>query len=342
MRTEILLCRSLALAATTVLCLCVAGGAAAEQHHDRQRTDAGGDHGAHRATDTGIAVPMGHAGHGMVVTGDDIPHAMGDMGRMSSNVHEVHLASTQQVNAHRTTIYTLLVALDIDRRHNRDRLRQVRDQFARVQRGLRDGDATQGLDGIENASMRVKLQEVDVYWSRYDEIVERILATPTPSADQLAALTTADANLQRSLRRMAEAAEHHSYGGGHSILLPTVRHAELLIATLQELAAQYLFLASGYEAAGAHHTMRQTAAEFDSVLDALSYGDHELHVLQAPTPEIRAQYDSVRVHWHECWATIEAMSASPSADPQVVGSLLGLVEQVSAEVEAAVALYHSL
>lgn len=346
---------ALAMSAIAALVAIAAGDAVAGHRHDHVVGHAADNgHTAHRAS--GSVMPMEDGAHqaaaGHVAAtpglagGAHAGHAMPDMqemGAMSSNVHEVHLATTQQLLAHKTTIYALLVALNIDRERSRASLLEAREQFGEVQAGLRDGDAQRGLDGTDNAALRVTIQEVDIHWSRYDAVIRQILEQPTVTVGHVTMLTAADAELHRSLRTMAEAAERYSYGGrGHSILLPTVRHAQRLSAMLQQLVADYLLVAYGHDAAASDQALRRTAAEFDMVLDALTHGDDQLRVLGAPTPEIRAQYSRVRSQWHECWAAIEAMSVHRSTDSGMIGDVMAQVERVAAEVEAAVELYHHL
>lgn len=323
--------RGLAAAAATILVISSAGVAMAQENEARSPMD---HNGGNRASGTVMGVGMDD-----VQVGLDMPQ----MDTMSSNVHEVHLAAHQRVLAHKATIYTLLVALNIDHQQNLDLLMEVRERFAQVQQDLSNGDVDNRLDGSKLSSVHVSLLEVDVYWARYEAVIDRLIQQPALSAVEMSMLKTADANLQRSLGRMIEMAERLSYGGrGHSILLPTVRHAQLLSAMLQDLAADYLMLASGHDTVGANLAMREKAAQFDAVLHALLHGDDELRVLGAPTSEIREQYDRVQAHWLECWAAIQAMSASPDADPVEIAGLLGQVDQVAEQVDAAVALYHEL
>ena len=326
--------RGLAAAAATILVISSTGGVTAQDNETHSQM---GRTGGHRTSGQVMGVGMDD-----VQVGLDM-HGMPQMGTMSSNVHEVHLAAHQRVLAHRATIYTLLVALNIDRQQNLDLLMEVRERFAQVQHGLSNGDVAHGLDGSDLSSVQVSLLEVDVYWGRYEAVIDRLIEQPALSAVEMSMLKTADADLQRSLGRMIETAERLSYGGrGHSILLPTVRHAQLLSAMLQDLAADYLMLASGHDTVGAYLAMREKAAEFDAVLHALLHGDGELRVLGAPTAEIREQYNRVQAHWLECWSAIRAMSASPNADPVEIAGLLGQVDQVAEQVDAAVALYHGL
>ncbi len=316
---------------------------------------ADGDHAMpNMSTDGAMSMPMDDEGSGEHGTATHDGDAMGahgghtmpdmqTMGALASNVHEVHLAATQRVLAHKTTIYALLVALGIDRGQNSALLRQAQGQFEQVQAGLRDGDAGQGLDGLDNSAMRVELQTVDIYWSRYDAVIQQILDQPALAVEHITMLTVTDADLHRSLKRMAEAVEHHSYEGrGYSILLPTVRHAQHLSAMVQELAAEFLLVAYGHDMAASEQALRDTAAEFDLVLDALTNGNHELHVLGAPTPEILAQYDRVRGQWQRCWSAIESMSTNHRLDPGMIDAVLTQVERVAVEVDVAVGLYHFL
>lgn len=329
----------LSVAVAAILVVSSTGVTIAQQSQDHSGMSHGGGHGAPVPSEGGMPMADGdNGGH----TGHDM-QAMDAMGAMASNVHEIHLAATQPVIAHRSTIHALLVALDIDPARNLELLDEAREHFSQVQSGLGTGDAQHGLDGSDHSSVRRSLQEVNLSWTRYDAVIQQIVAQPPLSAAQLTMLEIANADLHNALRNMIETTELNSYGGrGHSILLPTVRHAQLLSATLQELAAGYLALASGHRSAGAYREMRDSAAEFDTVLDALLNGDHELRVLGAPTPELREQYSRVRLHWLDCWAAIEVMSASPSADPEMIASVLARVDQVASEVDAAVALYHGL
>ena len=362
--------RALVTCAATMLVAVMGGDAAAGHSHDHSDMTMmpDGEPAAHMSSDGamdmpldhegsgahGAAMPGGngmgaHAGHGMPddnTMGAHAGHAMPDMqmmGTLASNVHEVHLATTQRVLAHKTTIYALLVALGIDREQNSELLRQARSQFEHVQVGLQHGDDAHGLEGIANPTLRVKLQEVDIYWSRHDTVIRQIVEQPALAVEHVAMLTVTDSDLQRSLKSMAEAVEHYSYNGrGYSILLPTVRHAQHLSAMLQELAADFLLVAYGHDIAASERALRDTAAEFDQVLDALTNGDHELRVLGAPTPEILAQYNRVRRQWQQCWSAIESLSVDDRSDPSMIGEVLTEVERVVVEVDLAVGLYHYL
>ncbi len=348
MRSSLDLRRGLAVSAVAIFLTTGSGPAAAQGGHPGEGVMPPGD-----AMSTNHEMTMDHEGGGPGaakpegdVSGVHQGHGMPDMetmGSIAANVHEVHLAATQRVLAHKTTIHALLVALGIDRERNSALLRQAQSQFEHVHAGLRDGDPAHGLEGIADMSVRVKLQEVHIYWSRYDAVIAQILSQWRVTAEQITMLTETDADLQRSLKAMAEAVERHSYAGrGSSILLPTVRHAQHLSATLQQLSAAFLLVAHGHDIAASELALRQTAAEFDTVLEALIQGDHELHVLGAPTPEILAQYARVREKWQQCWSAIEQVPAGRRSDPGMIDSVLTQVEQVAAEVEMAVGLYHYL
>lgn len=348
--------RGLTMFAVTILAAVASGDAVAQhnQHNSEMTMPPGGAPAAQMNANGDMEMPMGHDGGDGAGTampdGDSMgaqgDHAMPDMqtmGTLASNLHEVHLAATQRVLAHKTTIYALLVALGIDRERNSALLRQAQGQFEQVQAGLRDGDEARGLEGSVNSTLRVKLQEVDIYWSHHSAVVQQILDQPTSAVGHVTMLTITDADLHRSLKSMAEAVERYSYEGrGYSILLPTVRHAQHLSAMVQQLAADFLLVAYGHDVTASEQALRATATQFDLILDALTNGNSELHVLGAPTPEILAQYGQVRTQWRECWSAIEAMPAGHHSDPGMIGSVLSLVERVAVEVDVAVGLYHYL
>ena len=305
-------------------------------------------HGGHAHASGPVAeMPGGQAMDAMAAAADSHGMHSGDemqaMGNAAPNVHELHMASSQRMLAHNATIYALMAALGVERDLNLMLLRQTRDEFQRVQDGLRHGDAAAGLPGIDHPEIVAAMDNVGRVWSRYRTVVDQILERSDVTVQHVTALTLADAPLHEALAGMADAVEYYSYQGrGFSVLLPTVRHAEHLNTVLQELVADYLLVAYRHDVDRTDRPLEARRDEFDRLLVALMEGDPELRVLGAPTPEIMGQFARVQLVWQECWNAIATVPTDRLADPATIASVRARVERLSGEVAAAVDLYHFL
>ena len=84
----------------------------------------------------------------------------------------INLSGKQRMLTQKMSKEFLLVAYGYEQEENKLALLETYSLFERTLKGLRDGDATLGLPGTEQAEIRDQLAVVNDLWTRFKPIVE--------------------------------------------------------------------------------------------------------------------------------------------------------------------------
>lgn len=97
----------------------------------------------------------------------------------------VNVAGRQRMLTQRMSKDILLLAIKVDSEASRKDLKWARDLFEKSLKGLLDGDATMNLPSTTNPEIRAQLAQVASEWKSFAGLVDDVLASDTPPAQDL-------------------------------------------------------------------------------------------------------------------------------------------------------------
>jgi hypothetical protein len=305
------------------------------------------NHGAHTAakapamTDMGSREMSGMDSREMTETGS---HKM-DMGvhNMNNREHSLHLAARQTMLTQKISKEFVLVALGIDPEQNAASLRQSREQFDRVLKGLRQGDDGLYLAPMDAPEVLRRLGELERVWPSFDAVLAQIATTHQIAQHDVSAALDFDPKLLETATRAVDAYERKvSEGRTHSILVFATKHSERLGMLSQKLAKEFLLIAYGYRVEINKMQLQKSIKVVDKILAGLANGDLELKLLPAPNSKIAARIREIQAHWKQIHPMLDAAVAANGPAPTELRKVVSECNGLLAQVEPLIDLYEAL
>lgn len=245
---------------------------------------------------------------------------------LSSADRSINLAGRQSLLIEQMTNGTMLAVLGIDRDQNVSGVRSSRDLFNSTLYGLRHGDAELGLSATTMPEVLAELARVEGLWPRYDQTLQSIVTSLMNSADvterHVRELSDVHASMIEAVDRAVDAYERYSLGGAfHSMRSSTLNGAGHLRSQSQMMLGQLLAIAYDDRGEQNRRLLGEAASDFDRTLIGLIEGDPELHLLAAPTAEIRAEIAKVQRLWTEVRPIVERVAAGGAVDTQTITTI---------------------
>lgn len=255
----------------------------------------------------------------------------------------IELANEQRLLSQRLIKQLLLVALDVDKAQNIEKMRQDQETFDAVLRGLRDGDPQLKLAGTADPAILDKLRRAEEIWPLLNAVIRETLDGGTVAPGQLT--TAADLNLPllRTLDETVDAYQEASRSTGlFSVLRVAIDLAVQQQLLSQKMSKEFFFIARGHDVARSRRQLTDTIDQFDTSLSALIEGDPQRSLLPAPTPRIKAQLRSVQRLWQIFQPLLESGLRSDQIPTETVRQIAEMNLVLQQEMGAAVDMFEAL
>ena len=262
--------------------------------------------------------------------------------RSDSN-RSLTMAGRQWLLIERMTNSALLAALGVDASPSLSTVHWSQDRFDGMQRELRDGDPHLGLTTTTRPETLETLDQVDLHWLRYDAIFREIVASAAISETQIRALTQSHAATIEAVGQMVGSFEHFVNGANHhTILSSSIDGTGQLRARTQLVLRGLLTVAYHKNAVEQRQVLAQSTRDFERTLKGLIHGDSELHLLSAPTQEIRDELMKVDQMWNEVRPILASAADGQAVTNEEIATVAQYANDMALPLTMALLMYLSL
>ncbi len=241
------------------------------------------------------------------------------------------------------SVHVLLIALGVDVEQQVKALTESREEFLKVLHALRNGNEEAGVPVIDDRDLTKALIEIEGSWPQFDQIVQAALKTKKVKGENVAALAALNGPLLAATEEAAEAfAKRIGVGNTGSILMPITDQAEQQTLRLQQMFKHSLLIVYGHQPSDNQAALAGHLAQFDRVLIGLRYGDPELKLLPAVTPQISAQLDRVIAPWGQAKSLYGRMANGGALEGEALEQFARQSDALYQEVEKVADMYEKL
>ena len=243
----------------------------------------------------------------------------------------INLSGKQRMLTQKMSKEVLLVALDIDKEANLKNLKATHDLFDKTLKGLKDGDASLGLDATKKPKIKKQLDKVAGLWADFSKPIQGVISAGSASADQVGAVASNNINLLKEMNKAVKFYETDAAGKDvNPALAVAINLSGKQRMLTQKMTKEYLLVLNGTDADANKENLKGTVGLFDKTLNGLIAGDDSLGLPAAPNDEIKAQLEKVKGMWAGFKSQIEA---GESAKQQVANDNLPLLKEMNAAVQ---------
>lgn len=258
----------------------------------------------------------------------------------------INLALSESMLTHKMTKELLLAALGVEKQRNLARLESSRSLFGRTLVGLQEGDVELGLIGSDNDEFLKGLDRVRQYWVLFDTTLRMTVKTGDVTKDQIGSVASLtppmyDA-LEKSTKVLQEEGAKKRTANIISILEVAIGVAAEQRMLTQRMTEEFLLVSYGHEPKRNRKKLKATMERFQHNLNGLMDGDPEMHLVRAPTPEIRAQLQKVQRIWDELSPPLKKVADGGQADPASIGIAARMNLPLLKATNMAVFMYEAL
>ena len=252
------------------------------------------------------------------------------------------LLETQDLLNQRAAVEALLIALDVDRDANLQRLARSRDQLGRAVAGLRQGDTD--LTAFRDIDLLGLVEQAEQVWTTMDATLADCLAAPSACNSRVGPIAESSIAFQQAIVDLGEATRSISRNmDSYSMLEVAVQAVGGTRILSQQMSKEFLLIASGHQADRNRYGLQQDMETFGDRLVALQDGNFDLLLLPAPTPEIRAQLRRIDDIWQlEYRPLLDSAFGSGSVPRDALTGLAEVNLRLLQEIESAAAMYSRL
>ncbi len=252
-------------------------------------------------------------------------------------------AQNQLVLAEKMGKELVLIALDVDTERSLKNLESSRAQFERTLKGLRDGDAGLGLPGSTNRDFIDNLGKAGELWLVYDATIRASFRSGRITADQVGTVADLTAPITAAMESAVAVLERESSEGRLvSLLDATIELAGRQRLLTQKMSREFLLIAYGHEVEKNRSQLKESIAQFDRTLDGLISGNTELHLVPAPSAEIKAQMRKVARIWDAFLPILANAAKGGEIDRDTIARMASTNEPLLEAASAARLSYNSL
>ena len=235
---------------------------------------------------------------------------------------------------------TILIALGVDKAESAEALRRDRDAFDQLLQLLRDGDRSLKLAPLTDRQLLIQLKEVERLWGSFNAQIEPGMAAGGFERAGLEEIMRWETSLVMALRQFAQA---------YRSAVPELRVHSLHLNTRAVVVKQpllarfmlkdFLLIAYEHDVSKTRLALTKSYSQLDRSFQALLYGDSELQIIPAPTPEIEAQIEMAQSHWRSFESIIKAAAKGKTISKEQVTEVTNRYRTMLAAIEETITMY---
>ncbi len=256
------------------------------------------------------------------------------------NIQSFTLAERQLLLIERMTNSALLEILEIDASPRLKSIHWSRDRFGKMQTNLLEGNARLGLRPTTEPKILETLDKTELEWRRYDAIFGKIVASGKVSRTEIIALTASHASTTDALKKTVNSYRYFVNGGRHhSILSSTINGTGRLRASAQLVLRELMMAVYSKYAMQERHTLARSTKDFDQTINGLIFGDPEIGLLAAATPEIKRELLKVHLMWKEVRPILDAAAAGTAITNDKIAIVARYANKMAVPLTMALIMY---
>eukprot|EP00238_Polyblepharides_amylifera_P000310 CAMPEP_0196573578 /NCGR_PEP_ID=MMETSP1081-20130531/3457_1 /TAXON_ID=36882 /ORGANISM="Pyramimonas amylifera, Strain CCMP720" /LENGTH=346 /DNA_ID=CAMNT_0041891335 /DNA_START=156 /DNA_END=1196 /DNA_ORIENTATION=+ len=224
----------------------------------------------------------------------------------------------QRMYCQKVTKEILLIYLEHEIEDNLWLLKDSVEKFEYIQRALRFGDHQLYIPPTTDQETLEHLNFVDQLWKPFEEEIRIVLTKGYVNQSDIEFISTLEPPLEIELLTLLHLYEGLAEQVDSTGEIPLPRATVLAIEyagsqrlLCQKMVADYLFVVIGYEEEEHMAGLQEDVAEFDNVMQALYYGDTEIGLHAAESPDLIIWLDRCS----EIWEGENGFKAVMSAEP---------------------------
>ena len=256
---------------------------------------------------------------------------------------KINLAGRQRMLSQRMAKAVCFVSQGIHPEKFREQALAAHDQFAKGLAGLRNGDPDLDLPEETGPIILVALTQVDEIWETYSMLIRK--AVSRESVDPVTLESISDISvpvLQQAHKAVGKFEQRYASTEIHPSLALAINMSGRQRMLTQRAAKEFCMIAAGIDVEGHRAALGETIALFNSSQDALTNGNYDIGLPEAPTDEV---YDQLRLA-ESLWQPLNAIfakvaegAAPTQEDLEVVAQQ---IDDVLVEANNVVGLYEGL
>ncbi len=126
----------------------------------------------------------------------------------------INLAGAQRMLSQKMTKELLLISLEVNPEENRKELKNTVDRFDKILKGLKEGDASEGLVATKDSAILSQLGTVTNIWKEYKAILDQVTSAASGSEVRKAHLNDSNEINMKLLVEMNKAVELYEKSAG--------------------------------------------------------------------------------------------------------------------------------
>lgn len=256
----------------------------------------------------------------------------------------INLTLSESMLTHKMTKELLLAALGVHKQRNLGRLESSRSLFGRTLIGLQEGDVELGLIGSDNTEFLEGLNQVKRYWVLFDATVRLAVKSGEVTKTQIGTVANLTPPMYDALESSTKVLKEEGAKGLNLISIIEVAigtAAEQRMLT-QKMTKEFLLVSYDHEPKTNRKNLQATIERFQNNLKGLMGGDPSMHLVRAPTPEIKAQLQKVQRIWDEMAAVLKKVADGGQPDTEDITHVARMNVPLLKATNMAVFMYEAL
>lgn len=258
--------------------------------------------------------------------------------------HKVNIAARQRMLSQRMSMAACFAAVGIDPDSQFEKLSVAYNEFSQVHHGLRFGDDELDIHAEVHKSVVDALNQVETDWHEYTAIAEGLMSIQMISGSALANMDEtglrilADMNIAVSTMTSKYSADLDFLP---EVLALSIDFAGRERMLTQKMAKELCLVSAGVEVDANMENLRQSHAQFNTILTALHDGIPYM-IVAAPTEEIKVGLENVQAVWEKPNAVFTTILAGGEFDGDDVSYIAEEIDAVLMAMNDTALLYQNL
>lgn len=257
--------------------------------------------------------------------------------------HVIDMVERQAMLAERMAKEVVLIAMGYNARENVRNLHSSHSTFDRTLNGLHYGDAELALQPASDEAVLDRLSEIEEVWPLFEASVEQAIAAGQISRSQVSAVADLAGPLEAAVEETVEAYEDMARQGNlYSMLQVAIVAASHERTATQAMAKDFFLIAYGLDVERHRRQLMEHIQEFDATLNGLMFGNSDMLLMPAPTPQLQAQLRQVERLWGELKPVLDDAARGGEIDEDGISLVSSMNLTMLTEMNTVVGMYDNL